>query len=191
MFRKLFVVTLLFVCSSCALMFNDKQAPVAITSNPPGASIIIEGRNYGTTPALLSLEPRPYKVSLLKEGYGSASFNMAVWQGMEPGGDGKRCLADMIGFIFIATFYSAYFSDECKTFKEEQYNIEIPYTASNYGRRPLNHNRQPFNNQRDDQRPRGIRSGQESYNNSYDENDLFIRQGYGRSPRLPVHSIER
>lgn len=183
MLKKLFIVTLLFVCSSCALMFNDKKAPVKINSNPPGANIIIEGRNYGTTPALLSLEARPYNVSLLKEGYGSANFKMDVWQGMEEGGDGKRCLADMIGFIFVVTFYSAYFSDECKAFKEEEYNIEIPYTASNYGKRRSNQGQAGSRNYQ--------RSGQEEYGNSrYDENDIFIRQGYGRTPRLPVYSID-
>ncbi len=146
---------------------------MAITSNPPGADIIIEGRNYGRTPAVISLRPKPYQVSLLKEGYGSANFKMDVWQGMEPGGDGKRCLADMIGFIFIVTFYSAYFSDECKTFKEEEYRIEIPYTASNYGRNPnqgQGRGRSPYDGY---QNPQG--------------GDEYYMQGYGRSPRLPVY----
>lgn len=182
--RKLLVVTLLFVLSSCALIFNDKKAPVKINSNPPGASIIIEGRNYGVTPAVLSIEPKPYQVSLLKEGYGSANFKMDIWQGMEPGGDGKRCFADMMGFVFVITFYSAYFSDECKTFKKEEYNIDIPYTASQFGGRQTNQRSGQMNN--NNSQARGNYYPYGGYGNGQDEY-YMQQQGRGRNPKMSAY----
>ncbi len=170
--KNSFTALLIFICSSCALIVNDKKSAVYIDSNPPGAHIIIEGRNYGMTPTMLNLEVRPYEVSLLKEGYGSAKLNLDVWQGIDKNADGKRCLADMIGFIFIVTYYSALYSDECKIFKENEYSVEIPFTASkSVQNNPMTPPSNNYNN----------------YNNQQYQENPYVRQGYGRSQRLPVY----
>lgn len=201
MIRRFLIVILLFFCSSCALFFNDNRSVLTIESDPPEAEVLIEGRNYGRTPIRIDLKPGKYDVSLIKEGYGSANFKTDLVQGIEKGSDGTRCLFDAVGSIFVLTFYSAFFSEKCAVFKEN-YNVKIPFTASdavnnrrgsrvydnNYNRHdaypPIVRNKKstsPYDNYSNDHK------GQKSNADSYDENDLFIRQGYGRSLRLPVY----
>ncbi len=172
----------LSMLSSCALMLNDEKASVYISSNPPGASVIIEGRNYGYTPIKLSLTPRSYDVSLIKEGYGVGNVKLEAWQGIESGADGGRCLADAIGGIFLVTFYSAFYSDSCKIFKEEEYSVNIPYTASGRNNQHFRHQDSGASQYREPY----IKKDAEEYGGS-EEGDYMIRRGYGRSRRLPVY----
>ena len=187
--RRIFTLALMLVCASCAIMGNDTKSTVSINSNPPGANVIIEGRNYGMTPMIVQLNVKDYDVSLIKEGYGAAQFRLEKIQGIEKGPDGGRCLADAIGSMFIITFYSAYYSDYCKTFKEQEYNVEIPYSASNYDvrksvRHPSANNYRPASS--------NVNSSGEIYGNDVGNyggnqgNEYMIKQGYGRSQRLPV-----
>ncbi len=53
--RRIFAVALTLVCTSCAIMGNDTKSTVSINSNPPGANVIIDGRNYGMTPMIVQL----------------------------------------------------------------------------------------------------------------------------------------
>lgn len=127
--RSIAVLALIFLASSCSF-FNDKTVDVAINSTPPGADVFIEGRNYGRTPLTLNIEPKPYSVVLVKEGYGSANLNMEIWWGTirttidgQRTGDGTRCFLDMMTLIFSFNMYN---STRCGDFKEKTYNVVIP-----------------------------------------------------------------
>lgn len=115
------LVASLLLTSSCAAMFNDKNTEVSINSNPPGADIFIEGRNYGQTPATLNIEAKNQVVILTKEGYGSAQLNLETWYAAKNG----KCLADAIGMALIVPIYS-FISGKCNEFKEKEYFVNIP-----------------------------------------------------------------
>lgn len=116
-------------------MFNGKETEVAISSNPPGAQIIIDGRNYGETPAIVRIIPKNYMVTLIKEGHGTAKFNLEAWQAMRAkSGEGGRCLADAIGSVLILPAFS-YWSIYCRDFKQQEYFIDIPYQGPIGGNR--------------------------------------------------------
>lgn len=176
--KRLLTMALTFICASCAMMGNDMKSSVSINSNPSGASVIIDGRNYGMTPMSLQMKVRNYDVSLIKEGYGIAKFKLETIQGIEEGSDGGRCLADAIGSMFVITFYSAYYSDYCKTFKKQEYDIEIPYTASRYSRKSDVRQKSPGAVVPS---PSAVNSTGEVYGNEF-----MTKQGYGRSRRLPL-----
>ncbi len=119
--RQLALVASLILTSSCAAMFNDKQAEVSINSNPSGADIFIEGKNYGKTPATLHIEAKNQTVVLTKEGYGSAQLNLETWYTAKNG----KCLADAMGMILVIPAYS-FISGKCSEFKEKEYFVNIP-----------------------------------------------------------------
>ncbi len=125
--RQLYLISLLVLVSSCAF-FNSKTVDLAINSNPPGADVFIEGRNYGRTPTVINVEPRKYAVTLTKEGYGSAVFNTEVWGTIRTDvngnttPDGNRCLLDTVSVLF---FFNV-FTDKCADFKQKEYFINIP-----------------------------------------------------------------
>ena len=140
---------MLEMTASCAF-FNDKTVDLSIGSNPPGADIFIEGRNYGKTPATINVEPKDYTVTLTKEGYGSSNFNTPIWWGTlrtdvsgTRTGDGTRCMLDMMSVIF---FFNSYNSTRCGDFKQKQYFITIPNTgnpASSNNNSMMNMSRSP------------------------------------------------
>lgn len=129
---KLLLVTSLALSSSCAF-FNSKTVDVDIASNPQGADIFIEGRNYGKTPATINIEPKPYTVVLTKEGYGATNLKLETWGAIRTNidgsstGDGKRCLLDMMSLIFSFNAYTS----KCADFKQKQYLVNIPYLGGN------------------------------------------------------------
>jgi len=128
--RLFSLLILLSAASSCAMMFNDKNVDVSIASNPPGANILIDGRNYGRTPATLNLEPRNYNVILTKEGYGSAPLKLESWTAIRSKeGEGGRCIADILGTMFVIPYYSFYWSGRCDEFKQSEYFVNIPNSA--------------------------------------------------------------
>lgn len=122
--RQLALVASLLLASSCAAMMNDKNAEVSINSNPPGANIFIEGRNYGQTPATLNIEAKNQTVVLTKEGYGSAQLQLETWYTAKNG----KCMADAMGAMFIVPLYS-FISGKCTEFKEKEYFVTIPNTG--------------------------------------------------------------
>ena len=133
--RTIFILVLIHSNSSCAF-FNSKTVDVAISSNPSGADLFIEGRNYGKTPVSLNIEPKPYNVVLTKEGYGSTRLNMEVWGTIRTDingsvtADGTRCLLDMLSVFFS---FNAWNFTRCGDFKEKQYNVTIPRTVAKFG----------------------------------------------------------
>jgi len=121
------VASVLILLNSCAFLFNDKNVEVSINSNPQGADIIIEGRSYGRTPAVISIEPKNYVATLTKEGYGSAQLNLQSWQAIRTkSGDGGRCVADALGAMLVVPAFS-FLSVYCRDFKQPAYSAEIPY----------------------------------------------------------------
>lgn len=134
--------------SSCAF-FNNKTVDLAINSNPAGADIFIEGRNYGVTPAVIQVVPKRHIVTLTKDGYGSAVFNTDVWGTVRTDvngnatADGKRCLADAVTVIFFFNL----FTEKCADFKQKEYfiNIQKTGTASNQGSSMIGVGNKPAN----------------------------------------------
>ncbi len=125
--KKLFLMLCLCGISSCAF-FNDKNVDVAINSNPAGADIFIDGRNYGKTPTVISVEPQPQIVTLNKEGYGTAQLKLETWGAVRSDvmgnrtSDGTRCWLDMMSVVF---FFNA-FTTKCADFKQKEYSVIIP-----------------------------------------------------------------
>lgn len=126
LFRALSLLVLLAASSSCALMMNDKNDKISINSSPSGADIFIEGKNYGQTPATISIEAKNSTVVLVKEGYGSAQLQLEAWAAIKNG----ACSADMLGAILIVPLYSFQYSGKCNEFKEREYFVTIPRTGN-------------------------------------------------------------
>ena len=127
--RVILILALIPLASSCAF-FNSKKVDVAINSNPSGADVFIEGKNYGRTPLVLNIEPKPYNMVLVKEGFGSTNLNMEIWYGTirididgDRTADGTRCLLDMMTVLFSFNMFNV---DRCGDFKEKRYNVVIP-----------------------------------------------------------------
>lgn len=127
--RSLILIFASALLSSCAMMYNEKAVDLSINSNPPGADIFIEGRNYGRTPSTIQIEPKNYTVTLNKEGYGSAVFNTDYWVTAR----NKNCVADILGTILLVPFYSFYWSGYCNDFKQKEYFINIPNSGPSVG----------------------------------------------------------
>jgi hypothetical protein len=120
---------LILLCSSCSF-FNKKTVDVSINSNPSGASVYIEGKNYGQTPLTLNIEPKPYDAVIVKEGYGSINHHMDIWYGTirtdidgERTADGTRCFLDTMSLLFA---FNAWNATRCGDFKEKVHNVIIP-----------------------------------------------------------------
>jgi hypothetical protein len=127
--RQVFLVALLGISSSCAMIFNEKTVDVSIGSTPAGAEIFIDGRNYGKTPATINIEPKNYTAILTKEGYGSAQLQLEAWTSLRNG----KCLADALGSMLVVPYYSAFWSGKCDDFKQKDYHVNIPKLSGNYG----------------------------------------------------------
>jgi len=56
---------------------------VRITSNPSGATVLIDGTAVGTTPYEAAIEPGSHRVALERDGYTSASREFAAAEGKE------------------------------------------------------------------------------------------------------------
>ncbi len=66
------VLFLILVCcaSSCATIVHGKSQQVAVVTEPPGATVIVDGSEVGATPLTLTLERKnDHTVYLSKNGY--------------------------------------------------------------------------------------------------------------------------
>lgn len=136
------ILSLISSCSS----FNHKTVELAIDSSPQGAQIFINQQSYGTTPALIKVEPQEHIISLHLDGYGSSSFKVPVFLGAirthangSIDADGVRCLLDFVSVLFS---YNAY-TGKCADFKQKQYKITIP---KNYSYNSFSNNKNGKNN---------------------------------------------
>jgi hypothetical protein len=125
LFRLTLFALITFTCS-CAMIFNKKNVDVSINSNPSGADIFIEGKNYGKTPATINIQPKNYTVVLTKEGHGSTQLKLESWVAARNG----NCMADALGAMLIVPLYSMYWSGYCDDFKEKDNFVNIPRNAS-------------------------------------------------------------
>ena len=77
--RKLVTALLMSVAlSSCCSVVNGKSQTISFSSEPSGASVIIDGAERGKTPFSLELERgKEYEVTLKKEGYKDAAAYVA------------------------------------------------------------------------------------------------------------------
>ena len=139
---KKFLLIIYFTLTSCAF-FNKKTVEIKVDSSPQGAEIYINDQVFGETPAILNIPPKEGFITLIKKGYGTASFKTPIFIGSvrtkvdgSINADGFRCILDMASVIF---FFNAY-TGRCSDFKEKQYFITIPnnyssnsFYQSNYG----------------------------------------------------------
>lgn len=62
--RNLFgLIVLILLTSSCASIFTGSKSKVLFTSVPPGATIIVNGMEKGTTPATIKLKRSLFEVT--------------------------------------------------------------------------------------------------------------------------------
>lgn len=128
---KTSIITLIALSlSSCAFLFNKKVVDLSISSNPPGANIIINNKNYGPTPQIIKIIPKNYNINLQLPNYGSTNFKVATWQSIRKGSDGARCILDAMGSIMILPYFS-FMSSYCKDFKQKDFLITIPQNNAN------------------------------------------------------------
>lgn len=119
--------------SSCSF-FNSKNAEVRINTNPQGARILINGSDYGFTPATISIPVKKYMINLQKDGYGSAMLEVDSWASIKTNAnnkivaDGYRCLLDSLNpFLFFTVFLK-----NCQDFKKKSYNVVIQQNSASY-----------------------------------------------------------
>ena len=64
------MASLAFGSVGCAALFNSKVKPVAMTTSPDDAEVIIDGMSRGRTPLTLELQPnRSYTITFRKPGF--------------------------------------------------------------------------------------------------------------------------
>jgi len=75
---KRFTVLLpIFALSACGALFNGGPANVAMSSNPAGAEIWIDGTNRGITPATLQLaKDKNHTVTFRKAGFADTNYQI-------------------------------------------------------------------------------------------------------------------
>ncbi|ASJ04586.1 PEGA domain-containing protein [Thermococcus barossii] len=54
---------------------------INVTTDPPGAEIVLDGEVKGKSPALLKVAVGSHRLTLSKEGYESVEYNVTVWAG--------------------------------------------------------------------------------------------------------------
>lgn len=120
-------ILMLTLTSSCAFL-NPRVIEVSINSNPDGASIFIDGIEYGKTPKLIDLEPnRNYEAFIKKEGYQTGTVKLESWSSVR-GGRGKetrRCIIDTLAVFPIIFRASEAYSIRCRDFKKTEYSINL------------------------------------------------------------------
>ncbi|GDX36422.1 hypothetical protein LBMAG18_09330 [Alphaproteobacteria bacterium] len=126
-------LVLVVFTNSCSF-FNSKIAEVRINSNPQGARILINGTDYGFTPATLNIVPKKYTINLQKDGYGSAMLEVESWASIKTNvnnkvvADGYRCLLDSLNpFLFFTVFLK-----NCQDFKKKSYNVVIQQNSASF-----------------------------------------------------------
>jgi len=117
--KFLSLITILNLLGSCAMIYNKKEDNIEIKSNPPGAMIIVNGKNYGKTPSTISLVPKKdLKITVYKKGYSPQIISPQYWVSIKS----KACMADVLTPFLVLTYYSYYWSGYCNEFKEDSYS---------------------------------------------------------------------
>jgi hypothetical protein len=173
---KLLPVIALFIVNSCSFA-NKSTVTVPINSNPPGADVVIDGRNYGQTPAFVELKPsKNYKATISKRGYSSANINMDTWYSMRGGNgaDGGRCMADVASFVLPYFIVLLFAPEKCGSFKQDDYFVDLaggkPIMPENLEPQSNNQNQQPYGGSQPQHQSNGYYGNQYQYqNNGYQQ----------------------
>lgn len=143
MIKNAVYASLIFAVSSCSY-FNDKQVSLPIKSNPPGASIYIEGRYYGQTPTAVKLEPnKNYQATIAKKGYTTSNITLESWpwgsvRENVGGADMTRCVLDAtVAWTIIPL--PGLLSSRCGDFKQKEYVANL-MSDPNYQASPVSTN---------------------------------------------------
>lgn len=146
---KTFFVTTLLTINACSFA-NKSTVIVPINSNPSGANIYIDGKNFGQTPAFVELTPnKNYKASISKLGYNTANVDMETWYSVRDGADadGGRCMADVASFIVPYLVVLLFAPEKCGSFKQSDYFVDLTGGGplSYLDPAPQNSNQNPMN----------------------------------------------
>ena len=69
--------------ASCATLFNDKNPPIGINSNPAGAEVFVDGNYVGTTPVEVKLSVRKeHAIVFRKDGYEDKTYHLSNFVGV-------------------------------------------------------------------------------------------------------------
>ena len=64
------LMAVMMSCAACASTVNGRRQEVAFSSDPPGAEVIVDGADLGTTPAVINLaRHHDHSVRIEKPGY--------------------------------------------------------------------------------------------------------------------------
>ncbi len=128
---KLLPVFALVVVNACSFA-NSSTVRVPINSNPPGASVTIDGKNYGQTPVFAELKPsKNYKATISKAGFTPATIDMETWYSLRDGdgADGKRCMADVGSFVLPYFIVLLFAPEKCGSFKQSDFFVDLSANA--------------------------------------------------------------
>ena len=75
-----FLICLILACTSCASIIKGTTQTIHVVSEPPGATIEINGVPHGTTPTdiVLKKSMKPEPITLKKAGYEDKAFTPAT-----------------------------------------------------------------------------------------------------------------
>ena len=116
-FLFLFCSFLLFGVMSCASIINGKSQDIFISSQPKGAKILVDDKDYGVTPKTLGLprmgrmegEPsskKEYKITLTLEGY--MPYETILQRKVDGWFFGNLLIGGIIGIVVDAVTGSMY-----------------------------------------------------------------------------------
>jgi hypothetical protein len=106
-------ITIVFFFQCCTTFISKSSETIPVTSHPPGAKIIVDGKEIGHTPLNLKLRRnKNYVIRIEKQGY--KPYEIRVTKDVSPaviiisllgGAISGACLGAFIGFV------SKYYSD--------------------------------------------------------------------------------
>ena len=119
-----FIVVLffLFQLNGCGTIIHGRKQSISVTSNPPGAHVLKEGRTCGVTPCTVEVSRRPLTTTLLlqKEGYQNRTLilknGVSMWALL-----GNAVIGGIPGWIIDAASgsFGAYYKDSYEVNLEE------------------------------------------------------------------------
>jgi hypothetical protein len=119
---------------TASLVSGTERASVLVQSRPPGATVMVDGEEMGTTPTTLALPPGKHTIELRKNGFAAASRTVELESGMrttsemrlvpDAGGSSRRAkiaggtllgvgLASMIGGIVMIAVDGREYRNRC------------------------------------------------------------------------------
>jgi len=129
---KLIPIIALLAVNACSFA-NKSTVTVPINSNTPGANVMIDGKNFGQTPAFVELNPgKNHQATISKEGYTPATINMDTYYSVRggDGADGGRCMADFSAAAIPYFIVLLFAPEKCASFKQSSYFADLQMIQS-------------------------------------------------------------